>query len=227
MFVKICGITTSEDALLAAGLGADAVGMIFAASSRRVTASIAKDIVRRLPPEVLTVGVFRNDRKERVVETANTVGIRVVQLHGDETPEETRWIAERVPNVIRAFSAADLARRDLDSYGPVQLMIDSPEPGSGRAFDWNQLADSPPDRRYVLAGGLTPENLAEAIALLDPWGVDVATGVEAAPGRKDPVKLRRFIATARSMAPSDRTETQLGEAEAGSPFDWEDTTSWP
>lgn len=222
VFVKICGITTPDDALLAAGLGADAVGLIFATSTRRVGVASAKDIVRRLPPEVLTVGVFRNERRDRVVEMANQVGLRVVQLHGSETPDDVAWIGQRVPNVIRALPAAELPHYDLDACGPTRLMIDSPEPGSGEVFDWERLAADPPDRSFILAGGLHPDNVVDAIELLRPWGVDVASGVEARPGVKDPVKLQRFIAAARSVAPSDGTD----ESNAGSPFNWEDQTPW-
>ncbi len=224
MFVKICGVTTPDDALLAAGLGADAVGLNFVpASPRLITARLATDIVRRLPPEVLTVGVFRNERRERVVQIANEVGFRVVQLHGDESPDDVAWVGERVPNVIRALSAASLDRYDLDACGPVRLLVDAPEPGSGKAFDWERLAAAPPDRPYLLAGGLDPDNVVEAIRLLRPWGVDLASGVESRPGVKDPVKLQRFIAAARSVAPSDFYD----EPTAGSLFDWEDPTPWP
>jgi phosphoribosylanthranilate isomerase len=223
VFVKICGITTPDDALLAAGLGADAVGLIFAPSTRKVTAATAVDIVRRLPPEVLTVGVFRNERRERVVTRVNEVGLRVAQLHGDETADDVAWIAERVPNVIRALSAADLARHDLDALGSARLLIDAPEPGSGSPFDWERLAADPPRQAFLLAGGLHPGNVVDAITLLRPWGVDVATGVEARPGVKDPVKVQRFIAAARSVARSDDLDGPI----AGSPFDWEDAAPWP
>lgn len=201
MFVKICGVTTVEDALLAAGLGADAVGMIFASSKRRINKADARDIVRRVPPEILTVAVFRNERRERVVEIANEVGVRAVQLHGSESPEDTRWIGERVPAVLRAFSIKDPALVAGADYGPHRLLIDSPLPGSGETFDWEQLEDAARGRPYILAGGLNPENVGNAIQMLNPWGVDVATGVEASPGRKDPAKVRRFIAAARAAVP--------------------------
>ena len=226
MFVKICGVTDAEDALLAAGLGADAIGVNFVASSvRRVSPSTARDVIRKLPPEVLTVGIFRNHPRERVVKTFNEVGLRAVQLHGDETIDDVRWIAERVPNVIRALPAAALGSIDLAELASVPLLIDSPEPGSGAPFDWTQLAADPPNRPFILAGGLTPENLAEAIGLLEPWGVDVASGVESAPGRKDPVAMRRFIATARSMAPSGIDDDRSRGPRSGSPFDWEIETT--
>lgn len=199
VYVKICGVTTSDDALLAAGLGADALGLNFvAASPRLISTRVASEIVRRLPPEVLTVGVFRNERPERVVKIANEVGLRAVQLHGEEPPDEVSWVGERIPNVIRALSAESLHRYDLDACGSVQLLVDAPEPGSGKPFDWERLAVDPPDRAFLLAGGLHPDNVEDAIRLLRPWGVDVASGVEASPGVKDPVLLQRFIAAARS-----------------------------
>ncbi len=196
MFVKICGIANETDALLAAGLGADAVGLIFAPSTRQVTKDVARDIVRRLPPEILSVGVFRNEARSRVVEIANTIGLRAVQLHGHESAEDTRWIAERVPAVIRAFAVDDPALDRLEEFGPIDLLIDAPTPGGGEVFDWSRLVERRITRPFILAGGLGPDNVAEAIHTVAPWGVDVASGVEASPGRKDPVKLRRFIANA-------------------------------
>lgn len=232
MFVKICGITNSEDALLAAGLGADAVGMIFAASPRRIATAEARDVVRRLPPEILPVGVFVNERKERVAEIANTLGLRAVQLHGRETPEETRWVAERVPIVIRAYSATDPALQEAASDGASWLLIDSATPGSGTPFDWAVLEGAPADRRFILAGGLHPGNVVDAIRTARPWGVDVSSGVEASPGKKDPAKVRQFIAAVRSIAPErDELPTTasfdpLVEPNDPDPFDWEEESKW-
>ncbi len=205
MFVKICGITTEDDALLAAALGADAVGLVFAASSRRITSGRARDVVRRLPPEILTVGVFRNERKERVTDIANRIGLRAVQLHGQESPADTRWIAARVPAVIRALSANDPVLQRFEEFGDVQLLIDSPQPGSGTAFDWQSLVAMKIEHPFILAGGLSPGNVRVAIDSVAPWGVDVSSGVEAQPGRKDPVKVRRFIAAAKQLSPSNPT----------------------
>lgn len=228
LFVKICGVTTEEDALLVAAMGADAVGMVFAASSRRITAGVARDIVRRLPPEVLSVGVFRDESRERVVETANTIGLRVVQLHGHESAEDTRWVAERVPNVIRAFSIADpsLEQSRLAEFGSVALLIDSPMPGSGEAFDWESLDQLSLRRPFLLAGGLEPTNVAAAVETVRPWGVDVSSGVEARPGVKDPVKVQRFIANARHAHAVLHQDDDDGEPE--SPYDWSHdwSTDW-
>lgn len=223
LFVKICGITSEDDALLAAGLGADAIGMIFAASSSRIARGRARDIVRRLPPEVLSIGVFRDESKERVVQLANEVGLRAVQLHGHESPEDTRWIAERVPNVIRAFAASDPALSRHEEYGDVRLLIDSPMPGSGEVFDWRVLERAPLNRGFILAGGLDPENVTMAVEATNPWGVDVKTGVEARPGVKDPVKLQQFIARARDT----HDAAHSGPDDDGTaPYNWEIDSTW-
>jgi phosphoribosylanthranilate isomerase len=220
VFVKICGVTNEDDALLAAALGADAVGFIFAASSRRISTNQAREIVRRLPPEILAVGVFRDERRERVVEAANTAGLRAVQLHGHESPEDCRWIRERVPATIRAFHAGAPGLDRLSDYGADLVLIDSATPGSGQVFDWQILDGAPLGRSFILAGGLTPANVADAIVAVRPWGVDVASGVESAPGRKDPVKLREFIKAARSVPPS--SEPDHGDR----PYDWQEDATW-
>lgn len=199
MFIKICGMTNVDDALLAAGLGADAVGFIFAPSSRQVTPGRVRSIIERLPANVLTVGVFRNEAQERVVDITRKTGIRAVQLHGNESPEETAWINERVPSVIRAVPAGSRAMMEHEAFGKVRFLIDAPQPGSGETFDWNILRENPIDRDFILAGGLNPENVVEAIETVRPWGVDVASGVEKRPGIKDATKLNQFIINARSV----------------------------
>jgi phosphoribosylanthranilate isomerase len=197
MFVKICGITNEDDALLATALDADALGFVFAASSRQVHPEIARDIVRRLPREVHTIGVFRNERPERIVEIVNRAGLHGVQMHGHEPPAEVEWVRKRVQFVIRAYSAGDPALVDASRSAADIILVDSPDPGSGRVFDWRLAEGAPRGKRILLAGGLTPENVGEAIKLVRPWGVDVSTGVEQKPGRKDPAKLRRFVEAAR------------------------------
>ncbi|MEY2467576.1 MAG: phosphoribosylanthranilate isomerase, partial [Actinomycetota bacterium] len=194
MFVKVCGITNEDDALLAVAMGADAIGFTFAPSPRQVTASAVADIVKRLPNDVMTVGVFRDEAPERVVETIHRAGLRGAQLHGHETREVTWWVGERIPFVIKAFVAGDRGVADASGFRASAILLDAPSPGSGEVFDW-RLADGVPDRsRLIIAGGLGPDNVAAAIAATHPWGVDVATGVEASKGRKDPRLLRAFIA---------------------------------
>jgi phosphoribosylanthranilate isomerase len=218
VFVKICGTTTEEDALLAVAMGADAVGFIFAPSPRQVSSRSVADIVKRLPPEILTVGVFRNEAPARVVDVVNRTGLRAAQLHGKEKPEESRWIRDRVPFVIQAFPAGDPAVGRAREYGVDAVMVDSPTPGSGQLFDWS-LAESPSGSRLILAGGLHDGNVGDAIATVRPWGVDVATGVEASPGHKDARKVRAFIAAAREAA--DRLP-RAPEREGDEPYDWEE-----
>ncbi|HUQ64366.1 MAG TPA: phosphoribosylanthranilate isomerase [Acidimicrobiales bacterium] len=218
MFVKLCGTTSEEDALLAVAMGADAVGFVFAPSPRQVRPTLVSDIIKRLPPQVMTVGVFRDEIPERVVEIVNSIGLRAAQLHGHESAEQAAWIRERVPFLIQAFPAGGNSIVQAGSYSADAIMIDAPSPGSGEVFDWS-LADGVPDgMRLLLAGGLNPSNVAEAIARVHPWGVDVATGVESAPGHKDPVKVRAFVAAAKA-AGEDPYE---GDDELA-PYDWEET----
>jgi phosphoribosylanthranilate isomerase len=200
MFVKICGITNEDDALLAIALDADALGFVLAPSPRQVDPETVRDIVRRLPREVHTIGVFRNERPERIVEIVGRAGLRGVQLHGHEPASEVKWIRERVQFVIQAFAAGDPALATAGASAADIILIDSPDPGSGKVFDWRLAEGAPRGKRILLAGGLTPENVGDAIRLVRPWGVDVSTGVEAKPGRKDPVKLRRFVVEAREAA---------------------------
>ena len=217
MFVKICGVTTEEDALLAVAMGADAVGFNFVPSSSRFLAtSRAADIVKRLPPEILTVGIFRDEAPARVVELTNQAGLRAAQLHGRETAEETRWVRARVPVVIRAFPGGDPALARAADYGADIVMLDSASPGSGKVFDWSLAEGAPSGLRLLLAGGLTPDNVAEAIDRVRPWGVDVASGVESSPGVKDPSLVRRFIRAAKEAEPPDYHGN-----EATKPFDWQ------
>lgn len=216
MFVKVCGTTSEEDALLAVAMGADAVGFVFAPSPRQIAPSIAADIVKRLPPEVVTIGVFRDETPERVVEIVNSAGLKGAQLHGHEQPKQTQWIRRRVPMVVKAFTAGDLAVRDALEWGADIVLLDAPSPGSGQVFDW-RLAEGVPDGcRVVLAGGLTPDNVGEAIARVHPWGVDAVSGLEASPGHKDPRKVRAFVANARAAA------TPAYEGERDGPYDWQE-----
>ncbi|MDE3085480.1 MAG: phosphoribosylanthranilate isomerase [Acidobacteriota bacterium] len=221
MLIKICGITSEADALLAVGLGADAVGFVFAPSTRQVAPRAVQQIVDRLPREILTVGVFRDEAPARVVEIVNGIGLRAAQLHGHETAEQTRWVAERVPLTIRAFPAGhpDVAR--IDDYGATMVMVDAASPGSGEVFDW-RLAEGVADpTRLIVSGGLRAENVADAIAHLRPYGVDVSSGVEAEPGRKDPARLRAFVVAARRAALEQGLDAGA-RPEEGAPFDWQE-----
>jgi phosphoribosylanthranilate isomerase len=210
MLVKICGVTSEADALLAVGLGADAIGFVFAPSPRQVSPQAVRRIVDRVPPEILTVGVFKNEAPKRVVEITNTIGLRAAQLHGHETADDTRWVSERVAVTIKAFPAGHPDIERLDKYGADLIMVDSSSPGSGEVFDW-RLAEGVVDpARLVVSGGLHSGNVADAIAHLRPFGVDVATGVESSPGVKDPRKVRAFVVAAREAA-LEGDDTVVGE----------------
>jgi len=234
LFVKICGVTSEADALLAVGMGASAVGFIFAPSPRQMAPSAVADIVKRLPHETVTVGVFRDESPRRVVDIAGQIGLRAVQLHGFESAEDTRWVAERLPWTIKAFPAGHRNIERFPEYGARTLLIDGANPGSGELFDW-RLAEGVVDPgRLLVSGGLRPDNVAAAVAHLHPWGVDVASGVESTPGVKDPGKVRDFVAAAREAGRRvleerrsdgpvpDGEAVDLGSRRATDLFDWQD-----
>jgi phosphoribosylanthranilate isomerase len=193
------------------------VGFVFAPSRRQVAPQRAAEIVRRLPAEIVTVGVFRDESRERVVETAHRARLRAVQLHGHESPADTHWIHQRVSLIIKAFAAGDPQLDHADEYAADAFLIDSAAPGSGEVFDWSLAEGAPSNRRIILAGGLTPENVADAVRVVRPWGVDVSTGVEAGPGRKDARKMRAFVEAAKAAEPP--APVDHGDRE-GRPFDW-------
>lgn len=198
--VKICGITTLEDAHLCADAGADALGFIFVEGTPRyVTPTAVAGIVRALPPFVTPVGVFWDHAPGHVKAVAETCGLRALQLHGDEPPDTIAGLGLPVVKTIRVQGPGDLDRvaryRGLVSA----ILLDS-------AARWSEGAPRPPIAweharlegvRVVLAAGLTPDNVARAIAVARPYAVDVNSGVEALPGRKDPDRVRRFVAAAR------------------------------
>ena len=217
MFVKICGITCAEDARLATALGADALGFVFAPSRRQVSETVVRDIVGQLPHDVMTVGVFRDMGKARLVEIVNRIGLKAAQLHGGEAPATFRWVAGGVRRLRRAMPAGSPDLQRFDEYGADLLLLDSSAPGSGAVFDWALAEGAPANRRTLLAGGLTPDNVGSAIEQVDPYGVDVSTGVESGPGRKDPRLLRAFMLNARAARPV-RYE---GDADRR-PFDWQE-----
>ena len=219
MFVKICGVTNVDDALLAVALGANSVGLNFVSGSvRQIAPGRARDITARIPGETLTVGIFRNEAKERVVDIVHSAGLKAAQLHGNEGPEEVAWVAQRVPTVIKAVAAGtEQATRAAEFPVPI-ILVDAKVPGSGEVFDWSLAESLPQDRRILLAGGLNPDNVADAIAAVKPWGVDVASGVEAEPGRKDPTAMRRFIQNAKTAGESIATPEYEGD---GMMYDWE------
>ncbi|MDQ6840257.1 MAG: phosphoribosylanthranilate isomerase [Actinomycetota bacterium] len=216
VFVKICGTTSEDDALLAVAMGADAVGFIFAPSPRQIAPQIASDIAKRLPAEIVTIGVFRDEAPKRVVEIVQAAGLGGAQLHGRESAESTRWIKERLGRVIKAFPAGDAHVRHAADYGADAIMLDAPHPGSGELFDWSFAAEVPPGQPLIVAGGLHAGNVAAAIARTNPWGVDVVSGVERSFGVKDPVKIREFVAAAKGA------EVETYSPDHTGPFDWDE-----
>jgi phosphoribosylanthranilate isomerase len=197
--VKICGITRLDDALAAVRLGADALGFNFWPRSKRyLPPGEARAIVRRLPSFVTAVGVFVDPTREEVLRAADQSGIAVAQLHGDEPPELCASLPLPVLKAIRVAGAHALSA--LASYEVQGFLLDTPTVGyggSGQTFDWELAAEVARELPIVLAGGLGPENVAEAVRIVHPWAVDVASGVERAPGVKDPERMRLFIDRAK------------------------------
>jgi phosphoribosylanthranilate isomerase len=198
MQVKICGITRPQDALHAENAGADALGLNFVPGTKRfISLERAREIVRVLGPFVARVGVFQNASFETVLETVQAVGLNVVQLHGQESDAFALEV-ERIVPVVRAVKLEPGMPFLLPEVGSA-FLIDGPDPGSGQLADWSRLeASNLAVRRWLLAGGLTPKNVAGAISRLKPWGVDLSSGVESAPGIKDPAKVTAFIRAAKS-----------------------------
>jgi phosphoribosylanthranilate isomerase len=199
--VKICGITRLEDAQLAVELGASALGFnFFRPSPRYLEPDAARTIIGRLPPFVTAVGVFADEADgEDVDRVARQAGVAVIQLHGPRFPELSsglkNWPLIRAVTVKGDFRPADLAGLKADAF--LLDAFDAAVPGgTGRTYDWNLAREAKRFGTIILAGGLTPENVGEAIQTVRPFGVDVASGVESAPGRKDPARLRAFFAAA-------------------------------
>jgi phosphoribosylanthranilate isomerase len=196
MFVKICGITNEEDALLSVAMGATALGFVFAPSKRQVSPGKVADIVKRLPPGVMTIGVFRDSDPKSVLRVVREAGLRGAQLHGRESVAQVDEVVAELGWVMKAVVAGSPDAERCDRYRTDLVLFDSPEPGSGMAYDWGLLANVPKGVRCVVSGGLTPDNVALAIATVAPYGVDVSSGVEREPGKKDATKVRRFVQAA-------------------------------
>jgi phosphoribosylanthranilate isomerase len=189
--VKICGITRKEDALLASSLGAWALGFIFYSKSPRyVQPDRARAIIDSLSPFVKTVGVFVNATQNQIEDSVRTSGVTMVQLHGDETPEFCEALRFEKIKALQTDS-------NFKNYKNSLILLDSRTKnlfgGTGQTIDWNKASQVSRQTNILLSGGLTPDNILAAISAVHPFGVDVSSGVESAPGIKDPVKLERFL----------------------------------
>jgi phosphoribosylanthranilate isomerase len=206
--VKICGITNLEDALAAVAAGADQLGFNFyKPSPRYIAPQDARAIVDRLPETVFKVGVFVNEESPAVVRNvAKEAGIEALQLHGDESPEYCRELASG-NFVIKTFAVSgsfDMER--AEAYEVPAIMLDTRDPnlrgGTGRVFDWSVAREARPSiPRLYLAGGLSPENVAEAVMTVEPYAVDACSSLECEPGRKSHERMRAFVSAVRSVKP--------------------------
>jgi phosphoribosylanthranilate isomerase len=205
-WIKICGTTSLEDALSSIEAGADALGFIFAESKRRVSVEQAQRIISQLPRDVERIGVFMNKSAEETCSVISAVELTGIQMHGDESPVVVyeglpiaRWNAMRKIKTIQVKPGRELGLDHVSASGRVDTWLLDSGAGSGKTFDWEivrkQLGQT--QAQFIVAGGLNPENVGDAIRIFRPWGVDVVTGVEREPGRKDPKKLKAFVAAVR------------------------------
>jgi phosphoribosylanthranilate isomerase len=212
LWIKICANTSLADAMIAAEAGADAVGFVFAPSPRRVTAEQAAVIVPRLPAEIEKIGVFVDATVDEIVATVEAAGLTGVQLHWDAPPQLPPRLRAQFGRGLKIISILHFEAAITEAMPALAfnadadaILVDSRTAsavgGTGKAYDWETARQmifyASGQTKLIAAGGLTPDNVAEAIATLSPWGVDVVSGVEAAPGHKDPAKVRAFIANAR------------------------------
>jgi phosphoribosylanthranilate isomerase len=201
--VKVCGVTRSDDAALAADLGASAIGMIFWPDSPRcLDVSRAREIVAAVPPFVSAVGVFVDQPIDEVTAIADAVGLSAIQLHGREDADRYAVVGRRL---IKAVGVRDGTAEAEAMAVPARatVLLDAHDPvrrgGTGRAIDWTVAASIARRRPVILSGGLNPENVQTALRAVSPYAVDVSSGVESAPGRKDATKLRAFFAAVRTI----------------------------
>ena len=195
--IKICGVTSEADALGAVAQGSNAIGFVFAASPRNIDAHRVADIVRHLPREVLTVGVFRNAEMSEIERIVQVSSVSAVQLHGHETADDVARVKSLVPIVIKALVCEDDLLLEFDESEADFLLVDGENPGSGEMHDFSALERVTLLTPTIAAGGLTPLTVADVIRRYPVAGVDVASGVESAPGVKDPVLVAQFVRAAR------------------------------
>jgi len=198
-WIKICGITNIEDGLKAVSLGVDALGFIFAHSPRRVEPAIVRTIVQNLPVSVFKVGVFLNHPLSEVKKIAAYCNLNGLQFHGEESPEYCQSFSQQVIKTIRIKDLESL--KDMAKYPNVSILLDTWSStqggGTGTTFPWEIALIAKGERDFILSGGLSPLNVGEAIKKVRPMGVDVCSGVETVPGKKDPLKMAEFIKEVR------------------------------
>lgn len=198
MFVKVCGLTAVDDVAVAIEAGADALGVVSNRTSpRAIDAQLARAIVAAADGAVDTVLVVNDLPATDAAHLAQRIGVDVLQLHGTYTAADFAAAGALFPRLWRATSLAHDPDLTVGAYGEELLLLDAPQPGSGEQWDLGALRERAPAGRWLLAGGLRPDNVAAAIAQARPWGVDVSSGVESSPGVKDPVKIREFLSAIR------------------------------
>ncbi|MFD0412822.1 phosphoribosylanthranilate isomerase [Streptomyces sp. NPDC127108] len=200
MHVKICGLRRLPDVECAVEAGADAIGFVLSESPRRVGPDDADRLAAAVPSDVLTVAVFRGVPVPEIRQAMTGSRVRAIQLHGDYRPADFASLRDLPFQLIRATSVRSGETLRTGDSGEDILILDSQRAGSGETWDWSSVAD--PGGQWMLAGGLHPGNVAEAVAAVRPWGVDVSSGVESSRGVKDPGRIREFIAAARATAPA-------------------------
>ncbi len=194
-WIKICGITNLTDAKETADLGVNALGFIFAASPRRVDPPSAREIIGQLPSSVMKVGVFVDEKAAEIRRIAEYCGLDIVQLHGQESPADCRAVALPLIKAIRVRDKMSLEEMERYAFAPILLDAWSRHRagGTGKTFSWKIALRVRQKKSFILSGGLSPKNVYQAIGLLHPWGVDVCSGVEMAPGKKDLSKMTEFV----------------------------------
>jgi phosphoribosylanthranilate isomerase len=200
--VKVCGITSPEDARVAADAGADAIGLVFAESPRRVSAPQAREISAALPEGAAKVGVFVDEEPEEVLRIAREVGLDYAQLHGDETAEEVAAVREGGLKVIKALRVRDAGSLEaIGEYGADLLLLDAYSErvrgGTGERFDWGLAKWLKGYANILVSGGLSHENVREVVELFEPYGVDASSSLEDSPGKKNRDRVRRFVSAAK------------------------------
>ncbi len=204
--VKICGITNLEDALEAINHGADALGFVFFRKSpRHITTVNARAIIKKLPPFISTVGVFVNESKTAIEKIVSQTGVSAIQLHGDEPPTACKLSLPAVKAIrVKSLESLDTISKYKDRVSAFLLDTYTPEVfgGTGRIFNWDIAVEAKQFGKIILAGGLTPENIEQAIRWVHPYAVDVSSGIEAEKGKKDHAKMKLFIERAKNVSVS-------------------------